>query len=143
MSTFDEWLERDISVYEGRHDDLIFQAPALYRLLTSMLDDPVLPDQLRTLVISGIAYFILPNDIIPEEIYGPYGYVDDIFLAALVADKVRRVTGSDDIITGNWDGEADILSLIDEVLEREGELISDNKGKILKYVGLDATVFDV
>lgn len=101
-----------------------------------MLDDPVLPERLRIFVISAIAYFILPNDIIPEEIHGPYGYVDDIFLTALVADKVRRETGSDEILTGNWEGEADILALVEDVLARETELIGDNRGRILKYLGL-------
>jgi uncharacterized membrane protein YkvA (DUF1232 family) len=137
MTSFDQLLEREIGTYEGRHDDLIFQAPAFYRLLTKMLDDPMLPRRQRPLVIAAIAYFVLPYDVLPEEIYGPYGYLDDIFLSAFVADKVRKESGSEEILTGNWDGEADILALVDEILQRESELIGEMKEKILRYIGYE------
>jgi uncharacterized membrane protein YkvA (DUF1232 family) len=79
----------------------------------------------------------LPYDILPEEIYGPYGYLDDIFLSAFVADKVWKESGSEEILTGNWDGEADILALVDEILQRDGELIGEMKKKILRYIGYE------
>ncbi|VVB73106.1 Uncharacterised protein [uncultured archaeon] len=137
MNSFDKLLEEQISAYEGRHDDLIYQAPELYRLLTRMLDDPMLPIRLRPIVISAIAYFILPNDIIPEELHGPYGYVDDIFLLAFVADLVCNEIGSNEILLNSWDGEADIVSLIEEILSKEEELIGDQKKRILGYIGYE------
>jgi uncharacterized membrane protein YkvA (DUF1232 family) len=135
MKHFDQLLEEDIAAYEGRHDDLIFQAPALYRLLVSLLDDPRLPLRLRPLVIAAIAYFILPADIIPEEIEGPYGYVDDIFLCAFMADRIGKEIGSYDILADNWDGESPLLPLIEDILAQEEVLIGENRGKILDYVG--------
>ncbi len=135
MKHFDQLLEEDIAAYEGRHDDLIYQAPALYRLLVSLLDDPRLPLRLRPLVISAIAYLILPADIIPEEIEGPYGYVDDIFLCAFMADRIGKEIGSYDILVDNWDGEAPLLPLIEDILGQEEALIGENRGKILDYVG--------
>ena len=98
MDFYDD-LRQDIATYEGRHDDLIYLAPEFYRLLTNLLDDPRLPSRLRPLVSCAIAYFILPADIIPEEIYGPYGYVDDIFLCAFIANQVREQAGMDEILT--------------------------------------------
>lgn len=135
MKHFDQLLEEDIAAYEGRHDDLIYQAPALYRLLVSLLDDPRLPTRLRPLVIAAIAYFILPADIIPEEIEGPYGYVDDIFLCAFMADRIGKEIGSYDILLENWDGEAPLLPLIKDILGREEVLIGGNRGKVLNYIG--------
>ncbi len=135
MKPFDQLLEEDIATYEGRHDDLIYQAPAFYRLLVRVLDDPLLPRRLRPLVLVAVAYFILPADVIPEDIHGPYGYVDDIFLCAFVADVLRRETGSDALLEHNWDGEAPILPLIDEILAREQELIGEEKARILAYIG--------
>ena len=137
MKTFDQLLEEDIAAYEGRHDDLIYQAPALYRLLTRMLDDPLLPGRLRPLVIAAVAYFILPADIIPEDIHGPYGYVDDIFLCAFVADQVRREIGSEDILVNNWDGEAPIVPLVQDILAQEADLIGDQRERILWYIGYE------
>jgi len=137
MKTFDRLLEEDIAVYEGRHDDLIYQAPALYRLLTRLLDDPLLPGRLRPLVVAAIAYFILPADIIPEDIHGPYGYADDIFLCAFVADRVLQEIGSEDILITNWDGEALIVPLVQDILAQETNLIGDQRERILWYIGYE------
>ena len=137
MKKFDELLQLEIEKYEGRHDDLIYQAPALYRLLTRLLDDRRLPDRLRPLVAGAIAYFILPADVISEEIYGPYGYADDIWLCAWVADWVRHQVESDDILTENWDGEAPLLELLRDILAQEIELIGEQSDKILRYTGCD------
>jgi len=139
MKPFDELLREDIAAYEGRHDELIYQAPALYRLLVSLLDDPALPSRLRPLVIAAIAYFILPADIIPEDIHGPYGYVDDIFLCAFVADRLRRELGAN-ILDENWDGEAPLQPLIDDIVTAEAELVGDSRDKILKYIGYEHLV---
>jgi uncharacterized membrane protein YkvA (DUF1232 family) len=140
MKSFDQLLQEDIQAYEGRHDDLIYQAPALYRLLVRLLDDPALPGRLRPLVIGAIAYFILPADVIPEDIHGPYGYVDDIFLCAFVVDRVREVAGSDHILLDNWDGEAPLVPLIQDILAHEADLIGDQRGRILGYIGYEYLV---
>jgi uncharacterized membrane protein YkvA (DUF1232 family) len=140
MKRFDQLLQADIAKYEGRHDDIIYQAPALYRLLCNLLDDKRLPGRLRPLISSTIAYFILPADIIPESIYGPYGLVDDIWLCAWTLDKVRKETESDDLLCENWDGEAPLLQLLYDTLLQEKDLIGDNKKKILAYTGCDRLV---
>ncbi len=126
MKSFDQLLEEDIAAYEGRHDDLIYQAPAFYRLLVNLLDDPLLPGGLRPLVLAAVSYFILPADVIPEDIYGPYGYLDDIFLSAFVADRIRNELG-DDILIENWDGEAPLLTLKRDILVAEHELIREER----------------
>lgn len=137
MKHFDDILKEHIGTYEGRHDDLIYLAPEFYRLLTRLLDDPRLPGHLRPLVSCAIAYFILPVDIISEDIHGPYGYVDDIFLSAFIADVVRKAVNSDAILTENWEGEAEILPLIDEILAKETDLIGEQRETILRYTGCD------
>jgi uncharacterized membrane protein YkvA (DUF1232 family) len=135
MRAFDKLLEQEIAAYEGRHDDLIYLATDFYRLLTRLLDDPELPLALRPLISSAIAYFILPADIISEELHGPYGYVDDIWLCAYVADVVRRQLDDEAILVENWDGEAPIIPLILEVLDKEQDLIGDERERILWYTG--------
>ncbi len=137
MRPFDQLLQEDIANYEGRHDDLIYQAPAFYRLLTHLLDDPHLPRELRPLVLAAIAYFILPLDIIPEELEGPYGYVDDIWLCAFVADRIRKELGNDEILTSNWDGESPLIPLLEEVISAEKNLIGDKRNSIFDYIALD------
>jgi uncharacterized membrane protein YkvA (DUF1232 family) len=135
MRDFDELLREEIAVYEGRHDDLIYLAPDFYRLLVRLLDDPELPPRFRPLLSCAIAYFILPADIISEELHGPYGYVDDIWLCAYVADAVRRQLDDEAILVENWDGEAPLIALVDEILDEEEDLIGDERDRILWYTG--------
>jgi len=137
LKRFDAILEKDISGYEGKFSRLIAQAPALYKMMTRLLDDPDLPRPMSPLVIAAIAYFILPEDIIPEEKFGPIGYVDDIYLCAFVANEVTKESASPDILARNWDGNVPIAPLIREILDREKELIGDKKDHIMQYIGYD------
>ncbi len=137
MKRFDVLLEESISDYSGKFSNIIHQAPAFYRLMVRLLDDRDLPKQVSQLVIAAIAYFILPADVIPEDKYGALGYIDDIFLCALVADRVMKETGSEDILIRNWDGEGPIVPLIRDILEREKELIGDKKDQITEFIEED------
>ncbi len=87
------------------------------------------------MVIAAIAYFILPADIIPEDIYGPYGYADDVFLCAFVGHRVLREVGRQDILLNSWDGEAPIVPLIEDILAQAQDLIDDRRRRILWYIG--------
>jgi uncharacterized membrane protein YkvA (DUF1232 family) len=127
-------LEENVSAYRGKLSEIIIEAPAFYRLMVRLLDDPHLPKHLSQLVIAAIAYFILPTDAIPEDKYGPIGYIDDIFLCAFVADRVMKEAGSEDILSSNWDGKMPIVPLVKEILDREKELIGDKKAIIMKYI---------
>lgn len=135
MKDFFDKLKSDIEKYEGRHDDFIYMTPFWYRLLTNLLDDSRLPHRLKPLVSCAIAYFIIPADVISEEIYGPYGYIDDIYFCAFVSKQIIIRTKDPDLLVENWEGEGDILELIDETLEKEEELIGTNKKLILNYTG--------
>ncbi len=137
MKRFDAILEKDISGYDGEFSQLIAQAPALYKMMTRLLDDQALPRSMSPLVIAAIAYFILPEDIIPEEKYGPIGYVDDIYLCAFVANEVAKESSSTEILARNWDGKVPIVNLVKEILDRENELIGDKKDRIMQYIGYD------
>ncbi|HNX40095.1 MAG TPA: DUF1232 domain-containing protein [Methanothrix sp.] len=137
MKRFDAMLEKDVSGYTGEFSRLIGEAPALYRLMTKLLDDRALPRSMSPLVIAAIAYFILPEDIIPEEKFGPAGYVDDIYLCAFVAREVAKATGGEEILARNWDGKMPVEALVKEILDREKELIGEKKLQIMQYIGYD------
>ena len=40
--------------------------------------------------LTNAGYFVPPNDVISEEIYGPLGYIDDIFLCTVVLKKFKK-----------------------------------------------------
>lgn len=137
MKELDELLQENIAGYEGRHDDLIALVPAVFRLMTRILEDPRLPGKLRPMVVSSIAYFALSTDIMPEDLQGPLGYADDLFYAAFVANHIHREVGSDDILTSNWEGKVGILSLVQNILAQEKALIGDKRDLVLWYIGYE------
>lgn len=73
----------------------------------------------------------------PEDLKGPYGYIDDVFFCAFIAQQIREQLQSDEILTVNWDGNTPVLNLIEDVLAAETELIGDRRDLILWYVGFD------
>jgi uncharacterized membrane protein YkvA (DUF1232 family) len=135
MKRFDKLLEIEVSEYKGEFEDIIKQAPAFYRLMTRLLDDPDLPRDLSQMVIAAIAYFILPEDAIPEDKYGPMGFIDDIYLCAFVADKVMQAAGKEEILVRNWDGQVPVVPLVKGILAREKELLGDKKERIMELIG--------
>jgi len=135
MKGFYERLREDIAEYEGRHDEFIYLAPEWYRFLTNLMEHPRLPSRLKPLVCCAIAYFILPADVISEEVEGPYGYVDDIFFSAYVARELLRRGAEAELLAEAWEGEGEISELIPEILARETDLIGDNASAIFEYTG--------
>jgi uncharacterized membrane protein YkvA (DUF1232 family) len=137
MKDFDQLIQEDIDGYDGLHAGLIAHVPAFFRLLAGILEDPRLPGRLRPLVMAAIAYFVVPGEIMPEDLEGPHGYIDDLFLNAWVARLVRRQVGEDGILTENWIGEVPLLPLITEILAREEELVGDQRELILWFIGYE------
>jgi uncharacterized membrane protein YkvA (DUF1232 family) len=137
MNDFSELIEEEVSGYTGRHENIVSEAPSFYRLLTRLLDDPDLTLRLRPLVLTSIGYFAIPGDIIPEDLQGPLGFLDDIFLVVLVADTIRKELKSEEILTRNWDGNTSLSLLIDEFKNNEEDLIGDKRDQILKFVGYE------
>jgi uncharacterized membrane protein YkvA (DUF1232 family) len=64
----------------------------------------------------AIAYFINPLDLVPEAVLGPAGLVDDVALAAYVLRQALETTDPA-VVRGHWEGNADILDLIRQILE--------------------------
>ncbi len=80
---FSDTLRENLSSFEGYYASFIDCGLNLFSLLCNILDDKLINTQLRLEISAAIAYYVIPNDVIPEEIYGPYGYIDDIFIEFL------------------------------------------------------------
>ena len=137
MRDIDQLIKDDVSGYDGPHAEFVRQVPAVYRLMVHILEDPNLPGRLRPMVITAIAYFVLPSEIISEFLRGPEGYLDDIFLCAYITDRLRTDLGSDDILKDNWDGDTPVVPLIESILAQEDALIGDRRELVMWYSGLE------
>ena len=121
-SKIETWLEGK----EGSSNQwskYIMWAPDLFYLLWKLSTDPDVPKSERVKLIAAIAYFISPIDLIPEGLLGPFGFADDIVLAAFVLHGLIDKTDPQ-IVQKHWMGDDDVLEVIKKII-----LISD------KFVG--------
>ena len=137
MINFEQQIQDEIERYQGPHQSLIACAPHTYRLLTHLLDDPELPSRFRPLVLVMVAYFLLPVDIISEDISGPRGYLDDLFLFAVMAQTIQQETGSAELLERSWEGPGSFQTFVSDILSQEQDLIGDQREVILWYTGFE------
>ena len=82
---------------------------------------------------AALAYFVLPQDIIPDN--EEAGYVDDLFIVCHVLKEVKDNV-SIDLIKANWKNDEDIISLIDTIYNQSSRVVAKHTLDILRKVGL-------
>ena len=129
--TFRENLEH----YNGEYASFIDCGPNLFKLLCDVLEEEVLDKESRLEISAAISYYVVPMDVIPETIYGPYGYIDDIFVSVYVLRKVAKEFGYD-FLQNLWKHETDVKEVMDDCYDNSLELLEDKVHAVLSYVGL-------
>lgn len=94
-------------------ESLLF-IPNLLKLLYRLLKDETITFTDRALVVAAITYVLSPLDFLPDMI--PFlGQVDDILLVALVLKRLMDSVSSE-VLISYWDGDEDLLNLMEKVL---------------------------
>jgi len=134
-SDYLQMLRDQCSRYGGALRDVIILAPVYGMLMFHLLRDPRLQPEHRLWVDAAIAYLVSPDDVIPEEQFGPYGYLDDIFCCAYVANRLGEALGWD-VVEEGWTGESSAHDVSQRLLSRERELLGDIGDDVLRFAGL-------
>ncbi|MDR3062544.1 MAG: DUF1232 domain-containing protein [Methanobrevibacter sp.] len=133
---FIDSLEDNLASYDGEHDDFINYCPKLFNLLCNIFSDNDISHEIRYKMSLAIAYFVVPEDVVPENVFGPIGYVDDIYMSVLMINEVIGLRGIE-FIKKHWDYYEDIQLVLNECLEQSEKLLNDEEKKeTLKFVGL-------
>jgi len=135
VKDFYDTLRENLQNFRGKYDSYIDHGPDLFKLLVNLLDEEEVKIKERQLINAALAYYVAPKDIIPEEIYGPFGYVDDIFICVYVLKELEKEIGHEKL-EEYWEGEDELNEVIKECLEKSSEVIRGKEDDILKYVGL-------
>jgi uncharacterized membrane protein YkvA (DUF1232 family) len=135
VKDFYDTLRENLQNFRGKYDSYIDYGPELFKLLVDLLGEEKVDSEGRKLINAALAYYIAPKDVIPEEIYGPFGYVDDIFVCIYVIKLLEKKFGYD-LLVEYWDGESELKAVVDECYEKSKEVVKDEIDEILKYVGL-------
>jgi uncharacterized membrane protein YkvA (DUF1232 family) len=97
-------------------------APDLFHLLCKLMLEKDIPKAKKVKLAGVIAYFILPVDLLPEALFGPVGYLDDIALTAYVLNDIINDVNPE-IVTRNWAGEREILNLVKTILVNSDKMV--------------------
>ena len=132
---FYETLIENLESFNGEYASFIDCGPNLFKLLSDVFSQELLPKDLKLKVGATIAYYVIPNDVIPEEEFGPYGYIDDIFISVYVLREVANRFGYD-FLQSLWHFDTDVKEVMDDCYNKSTELLEDKQEYILNFVGL-------
>lgn len=133
---FYEALVENLESYNGEYASFIDCGPNLFRLLCDVLDYDI-KRELRLNICGAIAYYVVPMDVIPEQLYGPYGYIDDIFMSVYALRRVADEYGYD-FLQEVWSHENDIKEVMDDCYNKSVDVLEEDDIKaILTYIGLE------
>ena len=83
---FYDTLVENLETYSGEYESFIDYGPSLFKLLCDLLNSGV-DHSLKLPICGAIAYYVTPDDVIPENVYGPYGYIDDSLLLSVLRSQ--------------------------------------------------------
>ena len=131
---FYDTLIENLETYTGEYESFIDYGPSLFKLLCDLLKCDI-DHSLKLQICGAIAYYVTPDDVIPENIYGPYGYIDDIYLSSYVLKMVASRHGYE-FIQKRCDV-SDIEGILNECESKSLEILSDTEIRSIKeYIGL-------
>lgn len=115
------WVEEKGGEKGRQAAEIVLLAPDLFMLLVRLIQDPRTPAAQKALIAVGIAYFFSPVDFMPEVLFGPVGYLDDIVVAVHV---INHILNSDrQLVLENWSGRGDVLTIVQKVAAQAEDLV--------------------
>ena len=95
--------------------------PNLVKLLSRMIRDPRVPRRRKLVAGVVLGYLVSPIDLIPD-IVPVLGQADDVLLVAFAIRHLMEGAGND-IVLEHWDGDPDLLEIIDTLLQWGSDLL--------------------
>jgi uncharacterized membrane protein YkvA (DUF1232 family) len=115
----------------GKTAEFLLLVPDVFILLWRLVSDRRITGKNKTLLISGVAYFVFPFDLLPEAFLGPIGYLDDLVLAVYILNRMLTDTDAA-ILREHWSGSDDVLATIQKVLNAADSLVGSDLLKRIK-----------
>lgn len=160
-------LKKDLPPYEEQHDFYInlrakitefmesktgkaskvapylLFAPDLFHLLVKAMLDNRIDTKSKTLIGSGILYFVSPIDILPEGLVGPGGFVDDVIVATFIVNMLLNKF-SPEVIEEHWAGDDKLLNSLKKLSNTSDSVLAklparSMLGRFIKKTNKDAS----
>jgi uncharacterized membrane protein YkvA (DUF1232 family) len=123
----------------------ILLIPDIMALFVRLMADPRVSAQLKAEIAAASAYIIVPIDLMPEAVLGPAGLIDDVIVGMLALNRVVKAMGQagEDVLREYWDGDDDILLVMENLLGRADRFVTGTVWKGIKtYLSIDRSPED-
>ncbi len=104
-------LEHSGNPMRERIREVLLLGPDLLHLSLHLVRDPDVPKKHKVKLGAAIAYFISPVDFLPEIIFGPFGYLDDIAVLAYVLNALLNDV-PEHVVDRYWAGDDTVLNVV-------------------------------
>lgn len=128
-------LRAFVDDYEGPAQRAVASAPAVFEFYARLFGDTTLSRDARAMVNAVLAYFVVPEDVLPEAEFGPFGLVDDLFVAGHVFRILRREL-KPGAVAHAWQGEGDVDEVMDVVYSEGKSELGKKAREVLRLAGL-------
>jgi len=104
----------------------ILLVPDIVALMARLMQDPQVAGQIKAEIAAASAYIIVPIDLMPEAMLGPAGLIDDAIVGMYALNRLVAAMGSvgEDKLRQYWDGEEDILVVMNRLLTDADKFVS-------------------
>jgi uncharacterized membrane protein YkvA (DUF1232 family) len=135
LHEYGDSLRDFVQGYTGAHERAVLRAPEVYEFFAHLFADDRVHRDARQLVNGVLAYFVAPGDVLPEEDLGPYGLLDDLFVATHAFRLLRREL-PDEVILAAWTGDGDLDDVFNLVHTESRAAVGKKSRDALRMAGL-------
>jgi uncharacterized membrane protein YkvA (DUF1232 family) len=131
---FTQALRDAVRDYRGSRERAIHRAGDVFDFYSNLFADSRLTSDSRVLINAVLAYFVVGRDIIPEEVYGPIGYIDDLYVASYAFRILRRELPGN-LLVDAWRADDDLDEVMGVVFRESRSEVGKQSREILGLAG--------
>ena len=135
LRDFGDSLRAFVEGYRGAYERSVHRAPDVYNLFARLFADPRVEREARQIVNGVLAYFVAPGDAMPEDALGPFGLLDNLFVAAHAFRRLRREL-PDEVLAGAWRGDGDLDEVLATVHTESRAAVGKKGREALRLAGI-------
>lgn len=135
LRDFRDCLAELVRGYAGAYERSVLRAADVYDLYAQLFADARVEREARQIVNGVLAYFVAPGDAMPEDTLGPYGLLDDLFVAAHAFRRLRREL-PDEVIVAAWRAEGDVDEVLAAVYTESRAAVGKKGRDALRLAGI-------
>ena len=132
---FSQALRTFVSGYAGAHDRAVRRAADVFELFSRLFSCEQLDRASRQTINSVLAYFVAPGDVMPEDALGPYGLLDDLYVASHAFRMLRRELPSE-LVESAWSAEGDVDEVMNMVHAESKAAVGKRGRDALRMAGM-------